>query len=154
MRAIGDRGIDRPAGFVNLRGISHGSAAIEILLALAVVAAVVYIIRRADFQLAVAAVLAGGLLVGHQQTNSDLVLLIPSALTIAFHPQARYSKVLALFLISPMAYLLMASPGLWDIPRLLLTAQIFVMAWEVRPLSDSCRDAAAPSMPVSGARFA
>jgi hypothetical protein len=135
--AIGDSGIDNATAFPNLRGLAHGSTAVEVLLTLVVAGAAVYIIRQADFALGMAATLTGGFLISHHMTNSDMVLLVPAALLMVFHPRTGYSKVAAVFLISPVAYFLMSVPGLWEIPRLLMLVQVLLLAWEVRPLRSS-----------------
>ncbi len=143
--AIGDPSINPdPSMFFNLRGLARGNTIFEILLAIPVVAAAVYVTRRAELVTGLAMVLAAGLLIGHQQTVSDTVLLIPVALTLAVDPRLRYAKVLAVFLVTPVAYFLMMTPGVWQIPRLLLLALVFVLAWEVRTGSLSARTAAGP----------
>jgi hypothetical protein len=144
--AIGDPSINpNPAAFFNLLGIAHGHAALEILLAIPVVAAVVYVTRRADLHLGLAAILAGGLLTSHHQTASDIVLLVPVALVLAFHPLVRYSKVLAIFLATPLAYFLIMSPGLWEFPRLMLCLMVLLLAWEVSPLQGRFRPVSSPA---------
>jgi len=134
--AINDHSINPdPSEFFNLWGIAHGNTTVEILLAIPVVIATVYVTRRADLMLGLSAVLVAGLLISHHQTTSDMVLLIPVALTLAFHPLARYSRVLAIYLASPLAYALTTAPLAWELPRLLLLALIGVLAWETRPAS-------------------
>jgi Glycosyltransferase family 87 len=144
--AIGDPTINPdPSEFLNLWGMAHGNTAIELLLDIPVVAAVVYVTRRADLHLGLAASLAGGLLISHHQTPSDLVLLVPIALVLATNPQVRYAKVLAAFLATPLAYFLMRSPGLWEVPRALLFLMVLLLAWDVRPRNQQLVPSAAPA---------
>ena len=147
--AISDQSINpNPAEFFNLRGTAHGNTLVEVLLAIPVVAAAWYVTRHADLQLGLAAVLAGGLLISHQQTVSDVVLLVPVALILALHPRAGYSKVLAIFLASPLGYFLIQSPGLWEIPRLLNYAMVLTIAWEARTFNCSRRAGASELRPA------
>jgi glycosyl transferase family 87 len=153
--AITDRTINpNPAEFFNLRGTSHGNTLLEVLLAIPIVAAAWYVVRHADMLFGLAAVLAGGLLISHQQTVSDVALLVPVALILAQHPRAGYSKVLAVFLTSPIGYFLIQSPGLWEVPRLLNYAMVMMLAWEASPLNCSRPAAASELTPVSGAQSA
>jgi hypothetical protein len=135
-----------PSEFFNLWGIAHGNTVIEILLAIPVIGAVVYISRRADLQLTMAAILAGGILLSHHVTASDLVLLIPVALTVASQPSLRYVKPIAIFLVTPPAYFLAKLPGLWDAPRLMLLAMVLLLAWEVSRLATESPHDTTPSL--------
>jgi hypothetical protein len=153
--AISDPSIrSNPAEFFNLRGVAHGNTIVEILLAIPIVAAVWYVIRHADLQFGLAAALAGGLLISHQQTTSDMVLLVPVALLLGCHPRAGDTKLLAVCLTSPIGYVLIQSPGSWEIPRLVNYAMVLMMAWEVRAFSYNRPGAVSELTPASGAQSA
>jgi hypothetical protein len=155
LTAIGDKSINpNPSMFFNLRGMTHGNGLAEMLLAIPVVAAAWYVVSHSDRLFGLAAVLASGLLLSHQQTVSDVVLLVPVALILGFHSRARYSKVLAIFLTSPLEYVLMQSPGLWEVPRLLNYAMVLMMAWEVRESNCSHQAGVSELRPASDAQSA
>jgi hypothetical protein len=115
----------QPSGSANLRSLAHSNLTLELLLAGAVVLVAFYVIRRGDFEYGLNAVLAGGVLVSHHGANT--VLLVPVALTVAWHPIARYSKVPAIYLASPFAY---ASPAWFQ--ALMILVLLVVSAYEVR----------------------
>ncbi len=121
-----------PASHFNLFGLVHGNGRFEAVLAIGVVLLAFYICRSSDLQFGLAAVLTGSLLVSHHQTPSDAALLIPVALILVFHARPRYSKVIAIFLISPLAYFLLITPDLALLPGLLLLFLMALLAREVR----------------------
>lgn len=133
LAAATDRRIDpAPEILFNVRGMAHGSAPIEAILAVAVIAAVIYVCFRGDLRYAFCATLTGGLLLSHHHTASDAVLLLPVALTLAFDERADYSKLVAIFLVSPLAYFMVMGRSLADVPRALLFVLVALLAWEVR----------------------
>jgi hypothetical protein len=133
LTAAADSRIDPAPGMLfNIRAIAHGSIALEVLLAGSVLATALYVFRYGDLSYKVAAMLSGGLLLSHHQTISDAALLIPPALLLQFHPTAGYTKLLALYLVSPLGYFLMMTPRGAEVPRVLLLAFAWLLAWEVR----------------------
>ncbi len=83
-----------------------GAMAWEIVLGLAVAAAVWGVARRGDFAAGMGAVLVGGLLVAHHAYMADLTLLIPALLGAKLRP-----RWLAVALLAPVWYLVaMAIP--------------------------------------------
>jgi hypothetical protein len=142
LRAIHDPSVNPdPNRFFNLWGVAHGNTRLELLLALPVVAATWYTVRHADLELGFAAVIAGSFLLCHHETVSDVVLMTPVALLVAFNPLARLTKVLGIFLATPLAYFMIQSPGAREVPRLMLFAMVLLLAWEVRPAAAKSRDA-------------
>jgi hypothetical protein len=131
-----------PEMLFNVRGFSHGHAATEAVLALLEAGAVVCVCRWADFSFSLAAAIVGGILISRHQTFADLALLIPVALAAAQHPSARFSRAVAVFLVTPIAgafSLLM--PGTVEFPRLMCCALPFLMAWETTNApTRNCRD--------------
>ncbi len=91
-----------PAMNPNLRAIAHSSLPLEVLLAALVLAASFCVIRGGDFQYGLSAVLVGGILLSHHMVDSDAGLLIPVALMLGWHPKAKYSKIAAIVLVSPI----------------------------------------------------
>jgi hypothetical protein len=135
MAAATDSRIDAaPNLLFNARGIAHGSVAVQIAISALVLASAFYVFRRGDLWYRLASALTGGLLLSHHNTISDAALLIPVALILAFHASAGVTKLLAVFLVSPIAYILGRMPQLADIPRLSLLALAVLLAWEVRPV--------------------
>jgi hypothetical protein len=102
LKAISNPLIDiAPMSLLNLRGLVRGSLIWEILLGLTVVAAVWLVCRRASFELGLASVIAGGLLVSHHHSGSDWALMIPVAL-IVVRESSPFSSALAILLITPL----------------------------------------------------
>jgi hypothetical protein len=136
LRAIHDPSVSRaPARYFNLWGMAHGNTRLEMLLAIPVVAATWYIVRHTDLELGLAAVISGSLLVSHHISVSDIALMIPAGLIIAFHPLTRHTKVIAVFLLTPLAYFMIESRVSMEAPRALLLGMVFLLAWEVRTAS-------------------
>lgn len=112
-----------PEVMPNLNGIfaawAHGWVW-EIAASLLVGAAVLAIIRRADFPGGLAAVLVGGLLVSHHAYLHDCTLLIP-ALVIAIPVMHGWRLLALVWLLAPMSGLaLLSGHPLGDITRLAL----------------------------------
>lgn len=135
LAAVTNKRIDpAPEMLFDLRGLAHGNLSLEALLACCVLAAVFYVFRYGDFGYRVCAVIVGGLLLTRHLTFSDLALLIPVTLTLAARPQAKFSRLVALFLISPIGMLAaLLTPLSEELPRLLFAALPCLMAWELRP---------------------
>ena len=116
----------------NIRGLAHGSMAAEVCGSALVGLAALYVFRYGDAGYRLSAALTGGLLLSHHLTISDAALLIPVALILAFHVNAGISRLVAIFLVTPVAYFLIMTPRTADVPRLLLLVLMILLAWEVK----------------------
>jgi hypothetical protein len=133
LAAATDSRIDpAPNLLFNARGLSHENASLEIAISISVLLAALYVFRTGDLGYGISSVLTGGLLLSHHNTGADPALLIPVALILAFDARSRLTKLLAIFLVSPVAYFLMMTPALADLPRISLLALAWLLAWEVR----------------------
>ncbi|HZS49442.1 MAG TPA: glycosyltransferase 87 family protein [Bryobacterales bacterium] len=97
----------------NLRGLFFGwphSAWWEGLVGLTAVIAVWIIVRNADFEMGLAAALAGGLLIGVHGSVADAVLLLPACLIVYARTAEGWPRALAIVLLMPVGYVLWASP--------------------------------------------
>lgn len=134
--AIGNPDIDpTPLELHNIRGLVHGWLPAEIVLGLTVAAAVWIVCRRAPFDLALCAVLAGSLLVCHHLTASDWCMLLPVGLIVGARAATVPVRTMAIVLITPFVPAMQHS-ALLRIPDLLLILLTYAMAAEavtVRP---------------------
>ncbi len=131
LHAIGDPRIDpRPMELHNIRGLVHGWLPGEIVLGLAVAAAVWIVCRRAPFEIGLCAVLAGSLLVCHHLTASDWCMLLPVGLIMGFSGLTAFVRIAAILLITPLTIVLQRQPALMRAPDLLLLGLVFGMAYE------------------------
>jgi hypothetical protein len=122
-----------PAFLVNLRGLSHGSGSLQLLLSTWIAVALFFIFLKGDFSYRLSSIIIGGILLTQHQTFSDLALLIPVAFMLATHPQAKYSRWVAIFLISPVATVAMFSATSYeDVPRVLFFLLPLLMFWELK----------------------
>jgi hypothetical protein len=139
LHAIANPNIDpTPLELHNIRGLVHGWLPAEILLGLTVAAAVWVVCRRAPFDLAVCAVLAGSLLVCHHLTASDWCMLLPVGLIVGARAATVPVRTMAILLITPLVTVMQHSPTLMRVPDLLLILLTLAMAGEVlkvRPFS-------------------
>jgi hypothetical protein len=104
----------------------------ELLGSACVAAAVCLVLRRSGIEQGLAAVLAGGLLVGHHAYVADCAVLIPALLIVLSSTTLRWQRWNALFLLTPPATLLMFLGSPVTIMRAALVLLVFGMAWEVR----------------------
>jgi hypothetical protein len=121
-----------PLELHNIRGLVQGSLAGEVVLGLTVVAAVWIVCLRAPFAIALSAVLAGGLLVSHHLTDSDWAMLLPVGLTLGVQAPARYIRIVAVLLITPLVTVLWGVPALMRLPDLALLGLVYALACESR----------------------
>lgn len=128
----------------NLHGLftawPHANA-LEILAALGVGAAVLFVIARADFPTGLAAVLAGGLLVSRHAYMQDCALLLPALLIVL--PTARGAGLLLLgWLLAPLSGLaVLAGHPAGDITRLAILAFLGYVAVAALPAVQPYREA-------------
>jgi hypothetical protein len=115
-----------PAMLPNLRGIAHFNFPLEVILTIGVLAAAGYVIRFGDFEYGLSAVIVGGLLLSFHLTPSDMALLIPVALSLAGHDRAKFSRIAAVCLASPIGDIIV--PGAQVI---MLLSLIGLMCYEV-----------------------
>jgi len=136
-RVLTDPGVHPSAG--NMPNI-HGMLSIldlprdlEWPLAAATALAVWLVARRASFPVALAATLAGGLLVSYHAYLPDSSLLLPAGLTVVSSTRSLLVRVLALWLLIPVGYFLLlgSTPAAAAAPVSLLLL-IAAMALETR----------------------
>jgi hypothetical protein len=96
----------KPTDCANLRGLVDSNLPLEIAIGAVALAAALFLLRRADLPIGLATVLLAGVLLSHHLTKSDTALWIPAALLLATHPRARYSRLSALALASPLSLLM------------------------------------------------
>jgi hypothetical protein len=82
-----------------------GGSFLEPVVGVTVLAAVWVVCRRAELRLAMAATLAGGLLMGVHAYLPDLSLLLPACLAAIALARTRLSRVVAFALLSPPVHL-------------------------------------------------
>jgi hypothetical protein len=96
----------------NLHGLFFGwpgSLLLEGLLAAGVVVMTWRVVRRTTFEWGLAATLAGSLLLSFHAYVADAVVLLPAALTIYSSSTGPWLRLLCLFLLTPIGYLLSLS---------------------------------------------
>jgi len=131
LHAIANPLIDpTPLELHNIRGLVHGWLPAEIALGLTVAAAVWIVARRAPFEIGLAAVLAGSLLVCHHLTASDWCMLLPVGLILGFRAVSAAVKAAAIFLITPVVSVFQHQAMLMRIPDLVLLFLVYAMAWD------------------------
>lgn len=135
LHAIANPNIDpTPLELHNIRGLVHGWLPAEIVLGLTVAVAVWIVCRRAPFDLALCAVLAGSLLVCHHLTASDWCMLLPVGLIAGAEAATVPVRAVAIALITPIVTMLQRSPTLMRIPDLALILLTYALAAEVQRL--------------------
>jgi glycosyl transferase family 87 len=136
-RVLTDPAIHPGAGHMpNLHGLMSFWPAVRWLewpAAALTVAAVWRVARRGDFDIALAATLAGGLLVSYHSYLPDCSVLLPAALVVLSTTASAWLRVLAMFLLTPVAYFLLVQKSAVAalIPAAVL-ALVVVMALEVK----------------------
>ena len=138
LHAISNPAIDpTPMELHNIRGMVHGWLPAEIALGLTVAIAVWIVCRRAPFEIGLAAVLAGSLLVCHHLTASDWCMLLPVGLIVGFRAPTAAVRAAAITLITPLVVLFQNRPGLMRIPDYLLVGLVYAMALEAWRMRNS-----------------
>ena len=136
LHAIANPLIDpTPFELHNIRGLVHGWWPAEAVLGLTIGVAVWIVCRRAPFEIGLAAVLAGSLLVCHHLTASDWCMLLPVGLIVGFHGATLAVRAAAVFLITPLVTLFQHQPPLMRIPDLVLLLLVYAMAFEAWSLT-------------------
>ncbi len=136
-RVLTDPNVHPSAGNMpNLHGMLSFWPAVGWLewpLAAAVVAVVWWVARRADFDRALAATLAGGLLLSYHSYLPDCSILLPAALIALTTARRLPLRVMALFLLTPAAYffLVQQSAVAAVLPATIL-GFLGLLAWEAR----------------------
>jgi hypothetical protein len=131
LHAISNPSIDpTPLELHNLRGLVHGWLPAEIVLGLTVAFAVWVVCRRAPFDIALSAVLAGSLLVCHHLTASDWCILLPVGLTLGVRVTAAPVRTAAIVLITPLVIVLQNRHAWMRVPDYLLLFLVYAMAYE------------------------
>ena len=131
IHAIGNPQIDpTPLELHNIRGLVQGWWPAEVALALTVALAVWMACRRASFEIGLAAVLAGSLLVCHHLTASDWCMLLPVGLIVGVRGATLPVRAAAVFLITPLVPMFQHSAPLMRIPDVVLLLLVYGMAWD------------------------
>jgi hypothetical protein len=107
-------------------------AAIEWGLVAAVAAVVAFIAWRSSFEYALAAALAGGLLVSYHSYLADCTLLLPAGLIVLAETAYSPLRLTALLVLTPPASLLLLlnSPRAGAVLPLAILALVALMGWE------------------------
>jgi hypothetical protein len=98
----------------NLHGMLSGfpqAAVLQILCGIAVAAGAWRVVRRASFEIGLAAVLAGGLLLSYHAYEADCTILLPAALLALAANPSRGLRLSATLLLTPVLYLAMGGPA-------------------------------------------
>jgi hypothetical protein len=119
-----------PWNMINLNGLFHYHTFWVIPAAVVVASLCWYIIAAAGVDLAMAALLAGGVLITPHNTIADGVLFLP-LLLLAQKSRSVLARALALFGLTPVPGLL---PGAWQVIVVLLLAGTAYELWQPRSL--------------------
>lgn len=114
-----------PRNMINLNGLFHYQAEWMIPAAIGVALLCWFIIWKADIDLAMAALLAGGVLITPHNTIADGVLFLPLLLLRQKSPFV-VTRALSTFALTPVPVFV---PGSWQMVVILLLAGT---AWELR----------------------
>jgi len=145
-RVLTDPAIHPDAGNMpNLHGLVSFWPAVRWLewpAAALTIGAVYRVARRGNFDTALAATLAGGLLVSYHSYLPDCSLLLPAALVVLSASASAWLRVLAMFLLTPVAYflLLQKSAVAALIPAAVL-ALVVALALEVKSYTATSAEA-------------
>ena len=91
----------------NLHGMFAGlphAALLEILAGLAIVVGAWHVVRRSSFEVGLATVLAGGLLLSYHAYRADCVVLLPAVLLVLAANPLPSTRVLGTLLLTPLLY--------------------------------------------------
>ncbi len=128
--------------------------AVEIALAVLVLAAVWLIARRAKPETAMMAALAAGLLVSHHAHVYDCILLVPLLVFMVRAPRPLPIRVWTFLLISPLPYAMVMDQGTSPFGRIFIVASVAAMlavlvrqCWS-RPAAGEATDS--PVAPAAG----
>jgi Glycosyltransferase family 87 len=91
----------------NLHGVFGGlphAALLEIIAGLAVVAGAWHVVRRSSFEIGLATVLAGGVLLSYHAYRADCLVLLPAALLVLAANPSHSARVLGTVLLTPLVY--------------------------------------------------
>jgi len=103
----------------NLHGMFEGlphAMWLEILAGAAVVAGAWHVVRRSSFEVGLAAVLTGGLLLSYHGYRADCTVLLPAALLVLAANPSQGTRVLGTLLLTPVLYT--ATTGSWSVAYL------------------------------------
>jgi hypothetical protein len=125
-----------------------GGSLLEVLTAASVLAAVWVVCRRAEMRLALAATLAGGVLIGVHAYLPDLSMLLPAGLAVIALARTKLARVAAFALLSPPVHLSVAQGFPYSALvvglSLLLVYALAAEAWAHAPLKQPEESAVAP----------
>ena len=89
----------------NLRGLFGGNLAAELSVAAALAVLVWFVSRRSDLEWSWAVMLAAGLLMSHHAYAADCTILIPVLFLVLSRSRSDVQRVLAFWLLTPLAYI-------------------------------------------------
>jgi hypothetical protein len=121
----------------NLRGVAMhfaSSAAIEIVLAMLVVAVAIAVMARTGFALAFGAALLGSLLVSHHAYPADCLFLVPGLVDI-WRQGRSPAREIALICLLPIPYWFAEFLGYGWVPAILLLAALIALTRSSRRLA-------------------
>lgn len=98
----------------NLHGIFAGlphAMLLEIVAGLAIVAGAWHVVRRSSFEVGLAAVLTGGVLLSYHAYRADCTVLLPAALLILAANPSQATRALGTLLLTPVLYMAMSGPS-------------------------------------------
>jgi hypothetical protein len=96
-------------------GLQHATL-LEILAGAAVVLGAWHVVRRSSFEIGLAAVLSGSLLLSYHAYRADCTVLLPAGLLVLAANPSRAARVLGTLLLTPVLY--MAMRGAWPLAYL------------------------------------
>jgi hypothetical protein len=107
----------------------------EVVCAVTIVAALLFVIRRADFHLGLAGTIVGSLLVSHHAGPQDCALLLPAILILIANASGNATEMLCLAMISPIPYVFLILKGpsvIGQVSIMILFAAIVIRSGSLR----------------------
>jgi Glycosyltransferase family 87 len=129
-------------------GLPHG-ALLELLAGTAVVAGAWHVVRRSSFEVGLAAVLTGGVLLSYHAYRADCTVLLPAALLVLAASPSHAARILGTLLLTPLVYA--AVQGSWA--GAYLTAATILLFFGALVVAAEREALAAPPEPSVAAEF-
>ena len=121
----------------NLRGLLQGLTSLlwpELALGALVAGLVFLTARRSDFELGMAAMLVGSLLVSHHAGPEDCVVLLPALLLLGDRLTGSRAIYFCITFLSPIPYYFLVSGGVAGVvAKLAIVALLGLISWRARP---------------------
>lgn len=106
----------------------------EVTLSIAVAAVTLYIVRKSNFAVGLAAVIVGSLLISHHAGPQDCALLVPAILLLLPGTGQPRAKLIYFMAFLPVPYVLLLIPAVSAITQLLIVLLLVTIATEARKL--------------------